>query len=242
MGDDGDLIAFSAFKKTIENPIEAIVLRDPINFEAGSSALFRTFFNNPDDAELLGFEFEARKNLGFIEDTFMQYFSLGGNFTYIDAEVDRTDPVIARSEAFFAVRPGEEDLVNFNGLRGSRALFGQPEWIVNADVNFTHPDWGTSVTLAYYAISDILDAAGSVTVQPDGTLIDYTLDRYSASFHQLDLIFTQEWKDWTFKVSVKNLTDSSRGVIYDSDQTNGEINEREYKVGRDYSFSISRTF
>ena len=50
-----------------------------------------------------------------------------------------------------------------NLLIGDRRLFGQPEWIANADFTFEQEDWGTTITLAFFAISDVLDAAGRMT-------------------------------------------------------------------------------
>ena len=35
-------------------------------------------------------------------------------------------------------------------------------------MTFDHPDWGTTVTLALFAISDVLDAAGTATLDPAG--------------------------------------------------------------------------
>ena len=42
-GDHGDLLAVSAFYKTIQDPIESIVVRNPLDLSSGSAALFRTF-------------------------------------------------------------------------------------------------------------------------------------------------------------------------------------------------------
>ena len=80
--------------------------------------------------------------------TSSEYFSIGGNYTYIDAEVDRTEAELARSVPFFGVAEGDRQ--RFTGLEKSRRLFGQPEWIANADISFDHPDWGTKVTLAWF--------------------------------------------------------------------------------------------
>ena len=52
----------------------------------------------------------------------------------------------------------------------------------------------------------------------------------------------QIWRGLTAKVSVKNLTDSERRVIYDPEQTRKDFVERSYKVGLDYSFSLTWTF
>jgi len=259
-GDLGDLVALSVFKKSIQEPIESIVIRDPLNAEGSNAALFRTFFNNPNEASLRGFEVEGRKNLGFFtldflrrfdvdppgflrSLEFLKYLSVGGNFTWIDAEVDRTEAELARSESFFRAEAGEP--VRFSGLEETRRLFNQPEWIANADISFDHPDWGTRMTLAFFQISDVLDAAGTATIAPNGDVISFTLDRYVDSFHQLDLVLSQKRRidllrgDVTFKLSAKNLTDSTRRLVYDPDQTVGTIAERTFNVGRDYSFSIS---
>lgn len=243
----GDLAAVSLFYKEIEDPIESIVVRNPTNFEASSNALFRTFFNNPSKGTLKGIEVEARKNLGFVPRLgFAKYFSIGGNFTYIDAEVDRTEAELARSRPFFGLAEGDRE--RFGDLSSSRRLFGQPEWIANADLTFDHPEWGTKVTLAFFAISDVLDAAGSASIGPDGSVYAYTLDRYVDSFHQLDLVASQTWRvellrgDLTLRASVKNLTNSARGIAYDPDQTRDEVAERSFKIGRDVAFSLSYTF
>ena len=58
----------------------------------------------------------------------------------------------------------------YTALEKSRRLFGQPEWIANADLSFDHPDWGTKATLAFFAISDVLDAAGTAQSRPDGVV------------------------------------------------------------------------
>jgi outer membrane receptor protein involved in Fe transport len=237
-GNEGDLVAFSVFQKKIDNAIESIVIRDPGNAEGGG--LYRTFFNNQSEADLKGLEFEARKDLGFIGDGIGDYFSLGGNITYIKAEVGRSAVEVARGAPFFGVLPGVQE--NFTGLASTRRLYNQPEWIANVDLTFDNPNSGTSATLAVFAISDVLNSAGSATFAPNGQPIAYTLDRYTASFHQVDLVLSQKWGQWTFRFSVKNLTDTTRKIIYDPSQLASEVAERSFQVGRDYSISASYQF
>ncbi len=242
-GETGDLAAFSLFYKTIDDPIESIIIRNPLNAEGSSSALFRTFFNNPAEARLYGIEVEGRKNLGFIPVDFAQYFSIGGNFTYIDAKVDRTDTELARANTFFGAPDGTP--VRFTSYEKDRRLFGQPEWIANLDLSFDQPDWGTKITLSYFAISSILDAAGSAATGPNGEILSLTLDRYLDSFDQLNLVVSQTWQvnalggDVTLKGNVKNLTDSERRIIYDEEQTSGTVVDRSLKIGLDYSISLT---
>jgi outer membrane receptor protein involved in Fe transport len=242
-GEFGDLFAVSAFYKTIEKPIESILLQDPIDF---GGPLWRTFFNNPNKATLWGIELEARKYFDFAGLDVVRYLSIGGNFTYISAEVDRTEAEQQRAEVFFKTVEGEDPL--YSGLAGSRRLFNQPEWIANADITFDHPEWGTKATLAFFAISDVLDAAGSGSLKNNGFTEAAFFDRYRDSFHQLDLILSQTWSpgfirgQLSFKFTAKNLTDSTRRLIYDPNQTADKIAERSYKKGREFSFSVSYSF
>jgi hypothetical protein len=229
-------------------------VRNPIT--AAGNALWRTFFNNPNTAKLWGIELETRKNLGFFGPELLEYLSIGGNFTYIHAQVDRTEAELARAQVFYQTTPNAAP--GYFGLETSRRLFGQPEWIVNTDISFDQPDWGTKLTLSVFAISDLLDAAGTASTGPDGRITSLTLDRYIDSFYTMDLVFSQTLpfdvsldriglegtipSALTFKTSIKNLTDSTRRIVYDREQTRQKIAERANKVGRDYSFSLTYSF
>jgi hypothetical protein len=244
-GELGDFVSVSPFYKVIENPIESILIHNPIN--ASAPSLWRTWFNNPNTANVWGIELEARKYLDFIPLHFAEFVSIGGNYTYIHAEIDRSEAELARDDPFFRTPDGE--VARYSGLDTSRRLFNQPQWIVNVDVSFAHPDWGTKATLAYFAISDVLDAAGAAFVSPDGRSIGLRLDRYLDSYGQLDLVLSQSWSpsflgggSLTFKASLKNLTDSTRGRFYDPNQTNEIVYERRFKVGRSYKFGVTYSY
>jgi outer membrane receptor protein involved in Fe transport len=238
-GKFGDLVAVSVFAKSIEQPIESIALRDPTNAEQGQG-IFRTFFNNPNEASLRGIEAEARKNLGFLGHEFLEHFSIGGNFTYIDAEVERSEAELGRAALLFGTRAGVPAKVQ--RYQKKRRLYNQPEWIANADVSFDHPGWGTKITISAFAISSTLDAAGSVGVDRLGTPLTFTLDRYVDGFYQLDVVASQHiWRGLVLKLSAKNLTNSTREIIYDEEQTVDQVSERTLKVGRDFSISLSYT-
>jgi hypothetical protein len=170
-GDLGDLVAVSVFKKAIENPIESILVRNPANLSGSSSALFRTFFNNPSRGSLRGIEAEARKNFGFLGPDIARYFSVGGNFTYIDAEVDRTEAELTRSEAFFGTAEGDRERFS---ARGEPASFQPAGMDRERRFHFDHPEWGTKVTLAFRDLRRS-DAAGSRRSAPDRSHLP---DRY----------------------------------------------------------------
>ena len=64
---------------------------------------------------------------------------------------------------------------------------------------------------AYFAISDVLDAAGFGEPNQAGALVSYTLDRYLDSYGQLDLVISQKlWRGFSIGFSAKNLTDTKR--------------------------------
>ena len=251
-GDVGDLFAVSLFYKTIDDPVEQIIIKDPKVLDLGSLSLYRTFFNNPNQARLKGIETELRKNLGFLTMKslgvdlwfldFLNYLSIGGNFTWIDAQVKRSPFEEARAQRFFGNSPTPTPF----HFQSERRLYNQPKWIANADLTFDQPDWGTKLTLAYFNISDVLDAAGGATyfdASIQQSVAAYTLDRYIDQYYQLDLVLSQEiWKGFALKATAKNLTDSTRGVIYDSGWTRGQVAERKYRVGRDYSLELSWKF
>jgi outer membrane receptor protein involved in Fe transport len=248
----GDLLAFSWFRKTIQRPIETIILRDAIDKESATSGLYRTFFNNPNTADLMGIEIEARKAFDFLTSwwnapEWFKYLSVGGNYTMIDAEVARTEAELARSRTFFQILPEDEPSRLFDDLAPTRRLFGQPEWIANADITFDNPDWGTKVTFAWFAISDILNAAGTATIAPDGEVLSYTLDRYTDAYDEFRVIASQTFQlpedfgEITLKFAAKNLTDSTRRILYDPGATRERIPERSLNVGRDYSVSLTYT-
>ena len=244
--DRGDMVAVALFTKEVDNPIEKTALSGTVQTDI--------FFNNPNTAEIRGVEFEFRKNLGFLGNDFMEYFSVGGNFTLIDASVDipetfqlllsgglpdpaGTGTIGGGAYAEFTgdrTDPARRFEGRFNDPPSERVLFQQPEWIVNADIGFDHPEWGTRATLSFFAQSEVLSRAGGFGDQR------VTVDEFQKSFHEVNLTFSQRLNDYfSAGFSVKNLTNSERGIVYD-DIVGGT--KRSFRVGRDYSFFITATF
>ncbi|MBC8010728.1 MAG: TonB-dependent receptor [Burkholderiales bacterium] len=201
-----DMVAVSVFAKTIRRPIERLTIEP--SFGATS-----TFFNNPDDAELTGLELESAKNLAFLGDL-GSYFTVGGNYTRIEATVDRHPTYEARQ-------------IDSEFIADERRLFDQPEWIANAYVTFDHESIGFSTTLSYFAISDVLQ-----------TVNISRYDTYVASYGRLDLSVSQRInKQWQLRVSARNLTDPKREFIADPYSTSREFVTRSYRDGRSYTVS-----
>ena len=63
----------------------------------------------------------------------------------------------------------------------------------------------------------------------------------------LDFIVSQDWalpRNYgvlNFRFSAKNLTDSRRTITYDRNQQVDDLKERNFRIGRDYKFTITWT-
>lgn len=218
-GNASDIIAFSPFAKTINQPIEKML------FENATLGRFESWANNPGEADVKGFEVELRKDLGFLGE-FFTLWSFGANYTRIEAEVP-LHPNTATQLQNFSLDPSAVDT--------TRRLFDQPDWIVNFDVTYKHPRTKTEVTLALFAISDVLALPGSGFPQE--------FDLYERSYTRWDLGINQPLRGgWSIRFSVRNLNDPERGLIYDPQNTAQEYDRTSYRAGRDYSLSVSRKF
>jgi len=227
-GAQGDLAAMSLFYKEVDRPIEKVQM-DSTNYGE-----YYVWVNNDHTAYLNGLELEFRKHLGFLGD-FWSDFSIGGNYTYIDAVVKEVSPIYEREvgnwDPYFVDIP--EDAL-FTGSSQERRLFDQPEWIVNTDLTYEHEESGTRLTIAYYAISEILDASAAASP---------TMDLYLNDYYRVDFTARQRLLDGLqLSLSIKNLTDSLRSLQYDPYATSKDIYQRRYRVGRDYSISLSYSF
>lgn len=219
-----DFFSFSLFYKELENPIEQSNIGvKPGATPANLQPLLISFGNNPNDAEMRGMEAEVRKNLEFVE--WLEFWSMGANATYIDAEVAFREDEIALINRLTGSDP-----------TGTRRLQDQPEWIFNGDISYNNTFSGTRATLAFYWISDELRSTAGIN----------TLGTFAESYHTLDFIASQTFGEkarWKLKVSAKNLTDPVRELIMDKDFTQGEtLIQTAYRRGRSFSLSFSYAY
>ena len=217
--DTGGFASLSLFRKEIENPIEGFLVSHP-----SSSDKVGTWFNNPSTAELEGAEVEFRSGFGFAGRWLGQGWgdalaglTLGGNATWIDAEV--LGFTSASGTGIYATDT-------------KRRLYDQPEWILNLDLGYEHAPWGSSVTLSYIAISEVLTYASN------------GLDEYRDKTSRLDLVFSQRLTDrYSLKFSARNLLDPEQLYVRDRDQAGGaEIVDRRWRDGRSYSLALTAEF
>lgn len=221
---DQDMVAVSLFRKQLTGPIERVEVA------AGGASAF-TYFNNENDAQVDGLEFETRIGLGFIGD-WADDFYVGGNFTYIDASVDRSE-----LEQGILPAVASED----------RPLYNQPESILNAYIGYSSEDLGLDVTLSANRVGDQLFAvtgAGDIYVDP---------------FTSLNLVISKKvFDNFSIKFAVKNLLDpeKSRSLRSFGDINSSDVGDNSgvansgtdfglrdsYQSGRSYSISASWEF
>lgn len=252
--ENGDLFAFGVFYKTIDDPVEQTKVR-------GSDAISDITYNNPDQAVVQGIEIEGRKSLDFLGTDFLSNFSIGGNATLIDGTVD----ILPAMEEIFnggfeytdqngnqrtsgeghnvanlSSDPSNPDPVFVGGPYSERELYQQPEWIINADITFDKPDWGTRATLSVFSQSDVLDSAEGFLIT-EGAISPSV---YVASYYEINFTLSQELsmirEGLVLGFEVKNLTDSTRKLVYGDDFGGGD--QDEFKIGRTYALKLSYTF
>lgn len=124
----GELIALSAYYKTFINPIIKVYNPTATNPEIQ--------FKNVDEAIVYGLEFEFRKNLSFISQK-LEKFSFGTNLSLIQSRVDLDSLELAVNQS---LNPSFSE---------SRPFQGQSPYLVNANLNYFHPDLGLDVTASF---------------------------------------------------------------------------------------------
>ncbi len=218
-----DMFGISVFYKEVENPIEFIRPTYEIIDEIP--------FNNAEGATAEGVEFEFSKSFAFLEVPVLRDLTLGGNISFTVAEAGVSE---AERNAL-ALNINEDE----SGFDDTRPLTEQPEQIINLNLTYEHPEWGTRVTLAYNNTSEVLESIGSQS----------SLDAYRDSTERLDLIISHEFESgWKVSAAVKNLTDEGYNTYFEARNRAGgdaaDVVERRSAetVGRKYSLSVSRSF
>lgn len=203
----GELLSASFFYKSLSDVIERG------DRKVDSEVI--TYLNR-DTATLLGFEFEARKNLGIFTEA-LQRFSLGGNLALVQSEVQLTAEELLNKGQFFP------------DLKSTRPLYDQSPYILNLDLSYSNPDKGANASL-------IFNVAG-----PRITITKLNAeDVYEQPAPVLDFVISKKiGKNATLKFTVKNLLDPQ------IERTYGESSSlfySSYSRGRTFGVSFSYDF
>jgi outer membrane receptor protein involved in Fe transport len=205
----GEIFAVSVFYKDLQNPIERA-------FASGSSASNKIItYTNVDRSRILGAEFEARLGLDYLLDE-LNYFSLGFNLSLVSSTID-----IPQSElnTRLAMDPSSGT---------TRQLQGQSPYMINVNLTFTKPKWGTIAGLYFNTFGERLSTV-SANLTPDifeqpANMLNFTMSQQMFQFFYLNL-------------SVKNLLDAEIKEVYR--YKGNDFTYQSYKLGRKISVGIS---
>ena len=189
-GESAEMIALSGFFKKFTDPIE-------LTYFESSSDNFTP--QNLGDADVIGLEFELRKNLGFIAAP-LQNFSLNVNTSII-----KSTQVYSESERnlrTLGLRDGET-------LGNDRELQGQSPFLINSGLNYEGAENGIQMGMNYNVQGKTLQVVGN----------GFVPDVYTMPFHNLNFNFSKSFgenqnQSVSFKIS--NLLDDDVESEYES--------------------------
>jgi TonB-dependent receptor len=201
-----EVIALSGYYKSFTDPIARVQLA------VNNVAAFQP--QNVSEGELFGIELELRKNLGFITEK-LQNFTFVSNASWISSSISTDNP----TDGPFAIL--------------ERNFVGQPDYIINAALNYVQPELGWDIALAANSVGDRVGNIGS----PSGLRRDQIIRART----QLDFIASKKINNnLSVRVAVQNILDDPFKVV--SPFRGSEFINEEFQQGVDLRFNISYTF
>jgi len=195
----GEVIAVSLFYKDLTKPMEQASFYDDLT----ETPFYK--YVNAQTGTVRGLEIEARKRLDQISSTLRQ-FSIFCNYTYIASSV----PITGQAASFTT--------------QTSRPLQGQPEYIINAGLNYDNDEYKFYAGLYYNVTGPFLYAAGSPFVV-DGRVQTFFPDIYQQPAPSLDFNITQ------------GITDNWRLTFRGKNLLNPWINQTQTVAGQEFTFN-----
>ncbi|MFO0827656.1 MAG: TonB-dependent receptor [Phycisphaerales bacterium] len=207
------LFSGSVFYKTITGPIEyvqrvtAFTYTTPVNFPSG---------------KLLGFELEARQDLGQIWEE-VTGLSLGANATFISSSV-----VLPPDEVAGFEQP------NIQAPIYSQPMTGTPNHLFNLYATYEAKEIGLSAGLFYTVIGDaLLTGAG----QSNGNFVPAI---YSTQYGTLNFTVTQTIVDGvSVFFQAKNLTNPAIQTVYRSPYIGADVLNTSFTNGIDLALGVN---
>ncbi len=218
-GDDAQMFALSSFYKRFKDPIELVAFSNiaPNNFTP----------RNAPSAEVLGLEFEARKNFGFIAEG-LKNLSVNLNLSIIESRIEMNKGEGEEYESRLAfAREGER-------IDDTRALQGQSPFLINTSILYNNETLGLETGLFYNVQGKTLEVVGfgknpDVFIQPFNSL----------GFNISKTIGKEKNSEITFKMD--NILDNDRESLYES--FGAENRPFEFRSpGRSFSLGYSLNF
>lgn len=179
----GEIISVSAFYKKFHKPIEKVVNPEAQNVEIT--------WENVEQGQVIGLEFEFRKNLDFITHS-LRDFSLGLNVTIVKSETS-IDP-----DELEQIRSQDPNHID------TREMFGQAPYVINAYLTYLNRDLGLELNTTYNVIG------------PRMTLVvkGGTPNVFEQPFHLLNFNVSKTLgKHFGIKLSASNILNSRKREI-----------------------------
>jgi outer membrane receptor protein involved in Fe transport len=204
----GEVIALSVFYKQLENPIELGFAPTAIP----TNAILQ--YQNVDEAEITGLEFEVRKNLDFISQS-LEKFSVGGNLSLVNSSISIPPEEIAQ-------RPDTTDT--------KRVLQGQSPYIIN--VNFGYDDLESGLSAGFYfnVFGERLSNVG----------FGLTPDVFEKPRPQLDFVGSKDFNNLSFSLKVQNILNPETRFVHEFRDTEAVF--AAFRTGINFSVGVSYGF
>ncbi|MEZ4701308.1 MAG: TonB-dependent receptor [Rhodothermales bacterium] len=203
----GEIIAVSGFYKAFENPIERVILTS-----VGNNSMS---IQNVPTGRVVGAEFELRRRLDALVPA-LENVEIGGNLALVHSEVDIPE------EELVVIRAADANPST------TRPLEGQSPYVVNVDLTYQKPEWGSVASIYYNLFGDRL------RVVSEGAAPDI----FERARGTVDFIYAQRiWRGVSLKFAVKNLTDSD--ALMSQSFKDVDYIYQKYESGRTYSLSFT---
>ena len=217
----GEVVAVSLFYKDLSLPMEQVTYNNP------TYDLQYFQYQNAPNGIVYGFEVETRKRLDQVA-SWLKNFSIYFNFSQIQSSVP--------------LSPETVDVLEANGQNtNNRPLQGQPEYIINAGLNYDNEEYRFYAGLFYNVTGPFLYSVGSPAIDESGQTIGFLPDIYEQPAPSLDFNLTQGITDnWRITFRAKNLLNP---IIQRTQTFNGtEYTYQSYTKGWDVSLNASYSF
>jgi len=202
----GGILSISTFYKEFDDPIETTVLP--------SSELIKSW-QNADEADNYGLEFEFRSDLGILSEA-LENLTLNANLTLVESEVTTGD-----SARVFVPGIGSSTVAVVDE---NRPLQGQSPSVANVGLTYARPATGTSLSVLFNRFGRRIDAVGG---QGSG-------DQYEEARSQLDVVVQQQLAGGIgLKLSAERLLGNE--IVFTQE---GDV-LRSWDRGRTVSLSVS---
>jgi TonB-dependent receptor len=214
-GESAEMIALSSFFKTFKDPIE-------LTYFESSSDNFTP--RNLGDADVIGLEFEFRKNLGFIANTLK---NLSAN---VNTSVIKSTQVFSEQEHNLR----ELGLRDGQTLGNDRELLGQSPYLIIAGVSYLGEANGLQAGVFYNVQGKTLQVVGT----------GFVPDVYTMPFHNLNFNLTKafgENQNQSINFRISNLLGDDVESEYESFGAQNRIFSKR-NPGRDFSLGYSLKF